>query len=63
MNLYVSALDHNRKFKFSNYVHLLSINKMLQYRYARVILCNVGEVYIFELGCYISALDMVGSCD
>ena len=29
-----SALDHARKLKFSNYVYLPSINKMLQYRYA-----------------------------
>ena len=28
---------------------------MFQYRYARVILCNVGKVYIFELKCYICA--------
>ena len=29
-----SALDHARKLKFSNYVHLASINKKFQYRYA-----------------------------
>ena len=32
---------------------------MFQYRDARVFLCNVGEVYIFEFGCYISALGHV----
>ena len=34
MMLYISAMDHARKFKFSSYVHLPSINKMFQYRYA-----------------------------
>ena len=34
MKLYISALDHARKLKFSNYVHLVSINKMFQCRYA-----------------------------
>ena len=29
---------------------------MFQYRYARVSLFGVGEVIIFEHGCYISAL-------
>ena len=48
-------MDHARKVKFSNYVHLLSINKMFQYRYALVILSNVGEVINFEHGCYIPA--------
>ena len=28
MKLYISALDHPRKLKFSNYVHLPSTNKM-----------------------------------
>ena len=28
MKLYISALDHARKLKFSNYVHLPSTNKM-----------------------------------
>ena len=28
MKLYVSALDHARKLKFSNYVHLPSTNKI-----------------------------------
>ena len=32
---------------------------MFQYHYAGVTLCNVGEVYIFELKCYISALGNV----
>ena len=50
-------MDHARKVKFSSYVHLLSINKMFQYRYALVILCNVGEVINFEHGCYIPALE------
>ena len=28
MKLYISALDHARKLKFSNYVHVPSTNKM-----------------------------------
>ena len=28
MMLYISAMDHTRKLKFSTYVHLPSINKM-----------------------------------
>ena len=32
---------------------------MFQYRYARLILCSVGEVIIFEHRCYISALEDV----
>ena len=34
MMLNISARDHARKLKFSSYVHLPSINKMFQYRYA-----------------------------
>ena len=30
---------------------------MLQYRYVWMILCSVGEVVIFEHGCYILALE------
>ena len=41
--LYISAMDHARMLKFSSYVHLPSINKMFQYRYAWVILCSVGR--------------------
>ena len=48
IKLYISALGHARKLKFSNDVHLPSTNKMYQYRYVGVILCNVGEAYIFE---------------
>ena len=59
MKLYISALVHAKKLEFSNYAHLPSINKMFQYCYARVILCNVGEVYIFELGYYYSGLGHV----
>ena len=59
MKLYISALDHARKLKFKYYINLLSINKMFQCCYALVILCNVGEAYIFELKCYISALGHV----
>ena len=34
MMLYISDMDHTRKFKFSSYdVHLPSINKMFPYRY------------------------------
>ena len=50
-------MDHARKIKFGSYVHLPLINKMFQYRYARLILCGVGEVTIFEHECYISALE------
>ena len=32
---------------------------MFQYCYALLILCSVGEVFIFEHGCYISALEHV----
>ena len=46
--LYISARDHARKLNFSSYVHLPSINKKFQYRYAWVILCSVGDVNIFE---------------
>ena len=55
--LYISAKDHVRKLNFSSYVHLPPVNKMFQYRYARVILCSVREVIIFEHGCYILALE------
>ena len=34
MMLYISAMDHANKLKFSSYVHPPSINKMFQYRYA-----------------------------
>ena len=34
MMLYISAMDHARKLKFSSYVHLPPINRMIQYRYA-----------------------------
>ena len=53
----MSARDHARKLKFSSYVHMPSVNKMFQYRYAGVILCNIGEVIIFKHKCYISALE------
>ena len=56
MMLYISVRDHAKELKFSNYVHLSAINKMFQYCYAWVILWGVGEVIIFEHGCYISAL-------
>ena len=32
--LYMSVRDHARKLKFSSYVHLVTVNKMLKYRYA-----------------------------
>ena len=32
---------------------------MFLYRYASVILCSVGEVFIFEHGCHISALEQI----
>ena len=47
IKLYISTMDHARKLKFSSYVHLPSINKMFQYRYGCVILCNVAADYIF----------------
>ena len=59
MMLHISAMDHARKLKFSIYVHLPSVNKIFQYCYARLILCSVGEVIIFEHGCYISALEHI----
>ena len=43
MMLYISVRDHARKLKFCSYIHLPSINKMFQYRYARVILRGAGE--------------------
>ena len=51
-------MDHATKLKFSIYVQLSHINKMFQYRFARVILYIV-EVIIFEHGCYISALEYI----
>ena len=57
--LYIPAIDHARKLKFSSYVHLPSINEMFQYCYAWMIQCSVGEVIIFEPGCYISALEHI----
>ena len=39
--------------------YLASVNRMFHYCSAWVILCNVGEVYIFEDGLYISALEHV----
>ena len=56
MMFYISGRDHARMVKFNIYVHLPSINKMFQYRYARMILLGVGEVINFEHRCYISAL-------
>ena len=53
MKKYVSAPDHFMKLRFNNYVHIPCMNQIFQYRYA----CNVGEVYIFEHGLYISALE------
>ena len=54
---YISAMDHARK--FSSYVHLPFINRMFLYRYAQVILCNIGEVIIFEHGRYILAWEHI----
>ena len=47
MKLYILAIDQARKLTSSIYVHLPFTNKVSQYLYAKVILCNVGEVYIF----------------
>ena len=38
---------------------LAFINKMLQYHCILVILCNVGEVYIFEHGRYVFGLEHI----
>ena len=52
-------MDHGRKLEFISYVHLPSVNKTVQYRYARVIpQCRRGY-YFREHGCYISALEHV----
>ena len=59
IKIYISGKDHARKLVFSSYVHLPSINKISQYPYARVILCNVGEVYI--LGAWVLYLSF-GTC-
>ena len=61
MMLYISAMEYARMLKFSSHVHLPSINKMFQYRYAWLILCSVGKVNIIIFGhrCYISALEHV----
>ena len=45
------------KLQFSYDVHLPSINKIFLYRHNGVILWNVGEVYSFEHGFYISSLE------
>ena len=59
IKLYILAVGHTMKLKFSSYVHLPSMNQIFQYHYARVILCNIGDVFIFEHGLYISALKHV----
>ena len=51
-------MDH--AMKFSSYVHLPSMNKIFRYRYAYVILRNVGKVIIFKHGWYISAWNILG---
>ena len=56
IRLYISAMNPARKLKFGSYFHCLSIHQIFQFRHTRVILCNVGEVYIFKHGLYISAL-------
>ena len=61
MKLDNSSLGHARKLKFSSYVHLPSMNQIFQYHHARLILCNVEEVYIFEDGLYISARMLIFS--
>ena len=57
MKLCVSAFRHGNKLKFSSYVHLLYIKQIFKYRHARLILCNLGEVYMFKHGLYISSLE------
>ena len=52
MKVHISALGHASILKFSSYIHPLSVNQIFQYRHARMILCNVGEVYIFEYRFY-----------
>ena len=57
MVLYISTLGHARKLKFSRvYVNVTSVNQIFQYRHIPVTLGNVGEVYNFEHGLYISPL-------
>ena len=58
--LYISTLGHARKLKFSSYVNVTSVNKIFQYCHNRVTLGNVGEVYNFEHGLYISPLKHAG---
>ena len=53
--LYISAMDHARKLKFSSYIHLPSINKMFQYHTR--LSDSVGEVSIFEDRSHISCLE------
>ena len=55
MKLYTSALGYARKLNFRLYFRLY-MNKIFQYRHARVILFSVGEIYIFESGLYISRM-------
>ena len=47
MMLYISATDHDRKRKFSSYVHLPPINKMFQYRYTGFysVQCRTGYYF------------------
>ena len=66
-DMYVCSSDNNiqdlliklRKLKFSSNVYLPSSNKMFQYSYASLILCNEGQVRIFDNGCYILGLEYI----
>ena len=57
--LYISAMDHARKIKFSSYVHLPSISKTFSISLRLIDFGSVGEVMSFEHGFYISALEHV----
>ena len=47
MKLYIPSLDHARMLRFNSHIYLPSKNTMFQY------------LYIFDYGCYISALEHV----
>ena len=53
-------MDHAWNLKFSSCIHLPSVNKMFQYRYACVMLYSVGEVIILEDGAIFQLWNMLG---
>ena len=44
---------------YNSAVHLPSMKKIFQYRYACLILCNAAEVFTFEHRRYISAMEHI----